>query len=94
MSSAVYPSLKGKRVVVTGGGSGIGAGIVAAFARQGSKVIFLDILENESAALIKSLSDCEHAPVFQRCDLKDPRRRRGLLQGCRADRHPGEQRRQ
>jgi len=71
MSSAVYPSLKGKRVVVTGGGSGIGAGIVAAFARQGSKVIFLDILENESAALIKSLSDCEHAPVFQRCDLKD-----------------------
>jgi len=71
MSSAVYPSLKGKRVVVTGGGSGIGAGIVAAFARQGSKVIFLDILENESAALIKSLSDCEHPPVFQRCDLKD-----------------------
>ncbi len=71
MSSAVYPSLKGKRVVVTGGGSGIGAGIVAAFARQGSKVIFLDILENESAALIKSLSDCEHVPVFQRCDLKD-----------------------
>jgi NAD(P)-dependent dehydrogenase (short-subunit alcohol dehydrogenase family) len=71
MSSAVYPSLKGKRVVVTGGGSGIGAGIVAAFARQGAKVIFLDILDKESEALVRSLSDSEHVPVFQHCDLKD-----------------------
>ena len=31
MSKAVYPSLKGKLVVVTGGGSGIGAGVTEAF---------------------------------------------------------------
>ena len=36
--TAVYPSLRGKRVVVTGGGSGIGASIVAAYARQGATV--------------------------------------------------------
>ena len=45
MSSAVYPSLKGKRVVITGGASGIGAGLVTGFARQGAETIFLDILE-------------------------------------------------
>jgi NAD(P)-dependent dehydrogenase (short-subunit alcohol dehydrogenase family) len=48
---AIYPSLRGKRVLVTGGGSGIGAGIVEAFAQQASEVIFLDICEEESRAV-------------------------------------------
>ena len=59
---ATYPSLAGKRVVVTGGGSGIGAGIVAAFVAQGSKVDFLDIADPEA----------ESAATFHRCDLTDP----------------------
>lgn len=48
---AVYASLKGKRVLVTGGGSGIGEGIVEAFARQGSDVVFFDVCEQPSQAL-------------------------------------------
>jgi NAD(P)-dependent dehydrogenase (short-subunit alcohol dehydrogenase family) len=54
--SASYPSLRGKRVVVTGGGSGIGAAIVDAFARQAAKVTFLDIADSQSEALERSLS--------------------------------------
>ena len=46
----MYPSLRGKRALVTGGGSGIGAGIVEALARQGADVIFFDICEAESRA--------------------------------------------
>ncbi len=71
MSSAVYPSLMGKRVVVTGGASGIGAAIVAAFSRQGSEVTFLDILDEESSFLIADLKDATRVPTYQRCDLRD-----------------------
>jgi D-xylose 1-dehydrogenase len=71
MASALYPSLKGKRVVVTGGGSGIGAGLVEAFARQGAETIFLDILEQESAELVVQLKGALIKPAFHRVDLTD-----------------------
>jgi NAD(P)-dependent dehydrogenase (short-subunit alcohol dehydrogenase family) len=72
VNSAIYPSLKGKRVAITGGGSGIGAGLVEAFVRQGSEVHFLDIVDGESQALVERLSaGADVAPVFHRCDLKD-----------------------
>src|ERR1700748_3041022 len=71
MASALYPSLKGKRVVVTGGGSGIGAGLVEAFARQGAETIFLDILEQESAELVVQLKAAPIKPAFHRVDLTD-----------------------
>ena len=71
MASAIYPSLKGKRVVVTGGASGIGAALVAGFARQGAETIFLDILEQESRELLASLKDAPIAPNFHHVDLCD-----------------------
>jgi NAD(P)-dependent dehydrogenase (short-subunit alcohol dehydrogenase family) len=71
MSSAIYPSLRDKRVVITGGASGIGGAFVSAFAAQGAEVTFLDILEPEGRALVESLSDVAHPPVFIRTDLTD-----------------------
>jgi NAD(P)-dependent dehydrogenase (short-subunit alcohol dehydrogenase family) len=71
VSPAVYPSLKGKRVVVTGGGSGIGAGLVEAFARQGAETFFVDILDRESAALVARLEGAPIKPTFHHVDLTD-----------------------
>ena len=51
-SFAVYPSLKGRSVLVTGGGSGIGAQIVRRFCEQGSKVAFIDVDRAASEALV------------------------------------------
>ena len=69
--SAVYPSLKGRKVIVSGGASGIGEGIVEGFARQGAAVAFVDLLEEPSHALIERLSDTEIAPLFHHCDITD-----------------------
>ena len=78
---ATYPSLKDKTVIVTGGGSGIGASIVEHFARQGAKVGFLDIAEEPSAALEKELRDEGASLCFQRCDVTDSNALQSTIRG-------------
>ena len=68
---AVYPSLAGKRVIVSGGGSGIGEGVVEAFARQGSAVAFVDVQDEPSRALVARLADAAVPPIFVNCDITD-----------------------
>jgi NAD(P)-dependent dehydrogenase (short-subunit alcohol dehydrogenase family) len=69
---AKYHSLEGKRVFVTGGGSGIGEGIVSAFAEQGAKVAFIDIAVESSLALCERLGHAGHeTPIFRHCDIRD-----------------------
>lgn len=69
---ARYPSLEGRSVLVTGGGSGIGAQIVRRFAEQGSRVAFLDVDTAASEALAEEVAAEGHQrPLFLRCDLRD-----------------------
>jgi NAD(P)-dependent dehydrogenase (short-subunit alcohol dehydrogenase family) len=69
---AVYPSLRDRIVLVTGGASGIGAEEVTQFARQGAKVAFLDIADAAASTLVETLGrEGLPAPLYLPCDLKD-----------------------
>lgn len=71
-SSAMYASLRGKRVFITGGGSGIGSGLVHAFARQGARVAFVDIASEASRALVDRIEAKGYAaPWWRECDVRD-----------------------
>jgi D-xylose 1-dehydrogenase len=69
---ARYPSLEGRVVLVTGGASGIGESIVTHFARQGSRVAFLDIEDESARRVVEGLKaeGCV-APRYIHCDLTD-----------------------
>lgn len=71
MSGAIYPSLRGRGVLVTGGGSGIGEALVRHFAEQGCKVGFIDIKEAESRALESELLAGGAEVRFAQADLTD-----------------------
>ena len=55
MSLARYPSLIDKVVFITGGGSGIGAAMVEAFAEQKANVAFVDIAVEASKDLVAKI---------------------------------------
>lgn len=77
---ARYPSLAGKRVLVTGGASGIGEGLVEAFVGQGARVLFCDIADDAARAVVARLAPgAAHAPLYRRCDLTDIEAVRALV---------------
>ena len=67
----IYQDLKNKTVLITGGGSGIGASFVEAFVRQGCRVAFIDIQEDASQELKDKFASAYFPPVFINCDLTD-----------------------
>lgn len=76
---ARYPSLAGRAVFITGGGSGIGASLVEGFSRQGCRVAFIDIADASSQALCERLAAAGLArPWWRRCDVADV----AALQAC------------
>lgn len=83
-NDAIYPSLRDRAVLVTGGASGIGAAIVAHFCAQGARVTSIDIADDAAAALAVRIAAAGHPrPQYPSCRRdrhrrlagRDPRRR-------------------
>jgi D-xylose 1-dehydrogenase len=82
---ALYPGLAGKPVFITGGGSGIGAAITAAFLSQHAKVAFVDIAEEPSRALAARLrQETGSEPLFIPCDIRDVAALQAAIEQSRA----------
>jgi len=65
---ATFHDLKDAKIFITGGGSGIGAALVQAFAAQGAKVGFVDL--NDASAFVEGI-EAKHRPWFKQCDVTD-----------------------
>ena len=70
---ARYPSLVDRTVFITGGADGIGSALVEQFARQGSRVAFVDKKGEYAKATIQRCIEAgaAHAPLFYEVDLLD-----------------------
>ncbi len=77
---AVYGELRDASVFITGGGSGIGAYFVFAFAAQGAKVSFVSLHEDVGRALCDATERATgNRPLFSPCDLRDIAALRGVM---------------
>ena len=86
--------LDGRVALVTGGASGIGAAIAAAFAAKGARIAVVDL--NESGALDAAAALGDDSRGF-RCDVADPESVTATVDAvaehARPHRHPRQQRR-
>src|SRR6478672_9131573 len=61
--------LAGKVAVVTGGGSGIGRGIVLCLAREGANIAIPDIQEANARSVAEEVQALGRSAVGLRCDV-------------------------
>lgn len=85
---AIYPDLEGKTVIVTGGASGIGASIVAHFARQKARVGFLDMNETATAETVAAIKQAGGIIKAELCDLRDVVALQSAIEKLRVDLGP------
>lgn len=69
-SLPVFPDLRDQPVLITGGGSGIGAALTEGFLHQGARVAFLQ--RSDAAEFCDRMEErTGNRPLFLRCDITD-----------------------
>jgi NAD(P)-dependent dehydrogenase (short-subunit alcohol dehydrogenase family) len=72
-----FPGLSGRRVIVSGGTRGIGAGIARGFLRCGARVLVCGRTEPADEAALPAANG--QAAAFTRADVRDPEQARWLI---------------
>ena len=71
MTFAIYPSLAGRNVFISGGATGIGADLVRAFVRNRAHVAFVDVQRLEGEAMAAAVKGEAGTALFLKCDVTD-----------------------
>ena len=71
MTFAIYPSLAGRNVFISGGATGIGVDIVRAFARNHARVAFVDVQRAEGEGIAATVKAEGGTALFLHCDVTD-----------------------
>ena len=75
-----YFDLKNKRVLISGGASGIGSSIVEHFCEQGSEVYFVDINKKLAQKTISKIKKRKlKNPIFIECNIKNIKKYKSLI---------------
>lgn len=69
--AALYPDLRRRSVLISGGATGIGEALVRAFAGQGARVAFVDLDREAGEALAEELCEDGAEILFQPVDITD-----------------------
>ena len=69
-----------KVCVVTGGGSGIGKAACVQFAREGGKVVVVDLNEQHGNETVQEIAHANGEAVFAKCDVGDPENVKAAIQ--------------
>ncbi|SDW80885.1 NAD(P)-dependent dehydrogenase, short-chain alcohol dehydrogenase family [Hydrobacter penzbergensis] len=64
-------SLKGKKAVVTGGGSGIGKAVSVVFAKQGAEVCILELNADHAATIVEEIKAQGGKATVYACDVSN-----------------------
>lgn len=84
MEYPIYKDLAGRTVFITGGGSGIGAAFVEAFASQGANVSFVSLSTPPAEAVCDRVEAQSGArPLYIPCDVRDIEAIKGAVRKTR-----------
>jgi NAD(P)-dependent dehydrogenase (short-subunit alcohol dehydrogenase family) len=79
---AMVDRLKGRIIIVTGGGSGIGRAAAYCFCRDGAQVVVADINAESGEETVRKIREGGGDAIFAKCDVSNAQEVRAMVDKC------------